>query len=817
MRGFERLRAAVHRPRPRFGGAAGRFSHAGWGGSPPQAPQEAALLTEMRDMMGRAFKEAVTQPYLLSLMVGSILLSVASFFTTFAGMLNFMPVWFITFCIVFAIQALLFVTAWKIGYAISDREPAPWFSIFVFLVCFATSVFFSWVALFETINDEELQARTRETRIHRAAEDTVSELHARALAERRERVEALLDSDVYTSWRDGVTAVADRAAAAREVIDAQFQQRARDAAARIATLEEERAALQQTKASATERVEAAKRELARLEEERPALAARVEQLRAERDTAREQVVLAEGRMKAEETGGSADRPAGRGPVWRQLRDQRNILAADAETKDRLFSQASADLQTINDTLDRHRAAVNSGEAASVAAPLAAIDQELNRLSEAKLADGADAGDRGLDSEVEALRANLAAFATKLELEPFNAAAAQCATLLEMMRANSELAPRAADLSCDRARMAEFMNPINVSVENLRTLERECVVGGENAQAVGKLNFAQAVDYGRNCISFSGLPANAVADLRGEIDRLVLEEDPNASRFVKTVNAFLGGEKLSYFALAIAAFIDLLVLFSGLIGAVTTRPRVSKYLRGQWDRNTEENVMRALSVDLAQREEDPQNIRTAKALLRYVDTPPADAPLPPKFIAEARLSLRDVPAESGLRDEVKSTAMTLKTVHMAVADPADPSVFYLKAGFLERLRKEVLEHQHRAPHTPAPALPRPPVALAAAVEAAPAAANNGSGEVAVYQRVDAPSNPEAVRMAEEAGRTASHPAQVLGANFDSAKAHQRVRATAKPLSEEDSEENINVDDTFDIFLKGINATAAKQANGMRRAS
>jgi hypothetical protein len=51
-----------------------------------------------------------------------------------------------------------------------------------------------------------------------------------------------------------------------------------------------------------------------------------------------------------------------------------------------------------------------------------------------------------------------------------------------------------------------------------------------------------------------------------MDRLEREESPLASPFTKTTNALLAGEKLAVFALFIAVSIDLLVLFSGLIGA-----------------------------------------------------------------------------------------------------------------------------------------------------------------------------------------------------------------------------------------------------------
>ncbi|MCI4662821.1 MAG: hypothetical protein MRY63_13500 [Neomegalonema sp.] len=640
---------------------------------------------EFSTMFGRALSQMREQPYLMALMIGSLLLSVASFFTTFNGMLNFMPVWLISFCITFAVQALLFVTSWRIGFTLANGEGRPWFTLLVFLICFGTSVFFSWVALFETINDEDLQARTRNTRIHRAVEDTVSELDARAMAVRRERVENLLDSEVYGQWRDSVNQVADQATNASELIEEDFKQKARVVSREIAELERQKASIRRDEAAAQTRVESNQRQLARLVESRPELVERVNRLRSELELAQELVVVQEGLMEAEEKGGASGKGTGRGPVWRDLRDKRNILAAERDTKQRLFDDVANELEARDKTIEDLRASIAAGGVGAADVQIAQLDQEVAQLR--SRISGNQGADVNLDAEVEKLRADLAAFATQLELEPFNAAAERCTQLLESLQSIPATRGAAASLSCDRAAMAEYMNPIGVAVSNVKALEAQCVSGGAQAKTVSALNFEQAVEYGRHCIGVSGLAARDVADLRGEIDRLVLEEDPKASRFVKTVNAFWGGEKLAYFALGIAAAIDLLVLFSGLIGAMSTSNSLLHHLGVRANKQKEETLRRLLR-GTSDGQAEKAALYANKAILDNVQA--INEPTRPDLRAQLNLTQID---NSAFRARAREIMLFFYKEDRTEPAPDNPEVFYIKDGVLDLLRQD-LDHATR---------------------------------------------------------------------------------------------------------------------------
>lgn len=597
---------------------------------------------------------ALSQPYLVALMLGSLLLSAASFFTTFAGMLHFMPIWAVTFCIVFAIQALLFVASWRIGFSLADRDTPPLFTGFVFLICLATSVFFSWVALFETINDPETQERTRVTRIHSAVEEAVGELTTRAAADRRAQYDALLDSDAYAAWGEAVNAATRLALDARGAIDAARDAESAALAARIQEAEAERKSLLRSEAATGERADAAEREIAQLEARRAEAISRVTALRAEAAAAGVAVERKQGEMDAEERGGAAGAGAGRGPIWRGLRDEREVLAAELDTKSRLLAAAQSDVADADRRLQDLRAEVAAARAGGRAAELGLVDARLTQLNaRVTAAGGRETND--LSGDVAALRADLSQFETRFDLAAFERAAARCDNLLDILRGEPSIAARSAGLSCERETLAPALNAVRASNAAVASLAARCAPGGAAAATISSLSFNDAVAYGRECAAISGLPSERLADLRAEIDRLVLEEDPNASQFVKTVNAWNGGDKLSHFALAIALFIDLLVLLSGLIGAVSVTSGMGRAFGRRFAKRDIDDARRALSI-----KRDPLAI--ANAILDTV-APSASKRYPGRVIIE------DVAPD--LRGGVRQFLLQQRSKGLVV-DAADPT-------------------------------------------------------------------------------------------------------------------------------------------------
>lgn len=601
-----------------------------------RAPVSGVVSSDVLEIWRAKLGKAMGQPYLVALMLGSMLLSAASFFTTFDGMLNFMPVWAVTFCIVFAIQALLFVASWRLGFALADRESPPLFSAFVFLICLATSVFFSWVSLFGAINDAETQKRTSATRMHRAVEETIVETQTRVETERRRLGEALLADQGYGGWTAHIDRVAQAALGARAALDAARDAEAARISARIQEIEGEKAALLKGAAGSKARSAAAEREVKRIEDARAGLIERIKTLRAEADAANIAVVRKQGEMDAEEHGGASGGGTGRGSVWRGLRDAKAVLEADLGAKRKLLEAAEARLAASDERAEALRIQIAEAQAGDGSAELGLVEARLAQMKER--IDAIQAGESSdVAAEIAAMRSDLTRFETGFDVALFDRAAARCEALLDTMKSVRATGEAASKLTCDRELVAGPLSLLRQTSEAATALAASCAPGGANARAVTDLAFKEGVAYGRQCVALSGLPAASLADLRGRIDRLVLEEDVKASAFVKTVNAWSDGDKMAYFALAIALFIDLLVLLSGLIGAVSVTSEMGRAFGRGFAKRDIENAKRALSLKAG----DPFAI--ARAILEIVE--PSDEK---RYIGEVTIEHAPPDLRGGVR-------------------------------------------------------------------------------------------------------------------------------------------------------------------------
>ncbi|MEM9725913.1 MAG: hypothetical protein AAF909_10670 [Pseudomonadota bacterium] len=643
--------------------------------APGARPARQSFLGIWREQIGKAAR----QPYLLALLIGSALLSAASFFTTFDGMLNFMPVWPVTFCIVFAIQALLFVASWRLGFAAADREAPPVFTAFVFLICLGTSVFFSWVSLFSAINDPATQARTAETRMHRAVEEAVVATQDRAEATRLRLGAALLDERAYVQWMAEIDAVARGAMGARETLDAAREAEADRLATQLREVAAEGAALRRATATSESRSEAARRRAEQLERSRPELVERVRALQEAADAAQIAMVRKEGEMNAEERGGVSGGGAGRGPVWRALRDEKAVLEAELETKERLLSTAADRLGETDAEIERLRIEIaatgvedaDSAKQGLLEARRAQLQERAERLSVGEAGDVA--------GEVAALRADLARFETSFDIAFFDAAAARCEILLDNLKSVGASQPGGAMLSCARDAIATPVAALRRAAEASAAVVAQCVVGGASAPVISEMTFADGVAHGRACAALSGLPASELTDVRAALDRLTLEEADDASAFVKTVNAWRDGDKLSYFALGIALFIDILVLLSGLIGAVSVTSEMGRAFGRGFAKRDIEDARRALSL----KSDDPFAI--ARTILNIVE-PTEDS----RHVGEVRIDAAPADLQGGVRQFLllqteKRLAERKKPKRGAPAPGGGALVFLVKKRVLAALR------------------------------------------------------------------------------------------------------------------------------------
>jgi hypothetical protein len=669
-------------------------------------------------------ERAATSPYLVLLLVTSIFLSIVSFYTTYDGMSDFLKYAVFAAFVTSAIQSLLFVTSWRLGFMFADKEPIAWVDVGVFTVCFLLSVFFSFASLFDVVFSKPQQELASLTRVHNGVAEAITTVGLKAKERRHELVEELLDSQEYDAWRRNVLAVADVAAESKGILAGVFAasyERQMEQVGRLARKKEQREATREMLEQETREDEAA---LVRIEERRDHLVGELAALGSRVDAQEMAIVEQQHLMDAEERGVGETGKGGRGPVWSRLaKEQQKLIAARDATANllRLKKQKRAELDGERVDL-LQRIALNKEQQSGLTAQMESASRNADQAFPDLEAFSTEAG-FDLDESVEALRSLLPEFARTLDLKPFNDAAELCSHMVNEMNAIEALQPKLQGLSCDRGGMLTWLNRINESAAADSNLGQDCLPGGENSKRVDELSFEQALSYGRYCLDLSGLPNEAIRGERREMDRLEREESPQASPFTKTTNALFSLEKLAIFALLIAVSIDLLVLFSGLIGARSFEAAV------------EEPVAPASPTD-------PPLVRTYKYLLSYAH---AQGNKIHGIRYDHRVRLADIES-----DEVRKVVQGFLNQNTAggnVLPEAAKGEYHLRHGFVEKVR-DLLETAEAKQVVPIRGLRDEGARQGAATSPPGPGAGLGSGWVA--EQLDAPDS-EFVGLSEEEHR------------------------------------------------------------------
>jgi len=651
--------------------------------------------TRASRLMGHVWEkhlgQALKSPYLVMLFLGSVLLSIVSFFTTFAGMLDFMPVWIFSAFITFAVQALLFVTSWRLGFMVAGKEPIAWLDTGVFVVCFCTSVFFSFSSLFNYIYNPELQAATTRTRIHNTVEETITELELQAKERRQQLVQELTGTNAYAEWRDNVLLVAQAAAGAKDRLQGIFAERYRRLQKQVSAAEKAVASTAARKGTIAQDIAEGQNALERREVKIPLLEQAIAKLGQQLSDADQLVIQKQAEMDAEEKGGGQDasRPRGRGPVWRKLSKEKDVLAANRNGIKEQLEHQRAQLDALLDQRSKLRRKLDEDKAlqATIDTEIAA-SAERARLARQQLDSSGSTENFNPSESANTLRGFLDEFSRDYELKPFDQAANLCTTLLLEMKKIPELASSIQKLTCDRGAMSAMMNPINDAATALGRLQSECVSGGEKANVVTDLPTADALAYARTCMNISGLPNAVIRPLRDEVDRVDREESDKASPFTKVTNALLSREKLAMFSLAIALVIDLLVLFSGLIGARSVRSMLGDYVNKTGQVGGDVAIDKAMDLDYEIYQSDTVAVRRYKMILSNANPESLDLN---GVHYSSRVDLGDLP-DHRAQMEVKNALAAFEGAGQGYVarDRNDPGVYYLRSGVLDYLRHRLID-------------------------------------------------------------------------------------------------------------------------------
>lgn len=625
-------------------------------------------------------ERALHSPYLLLLFIASVLLSIASFYTTYVGIIPFVQHEIFGFFITMAIQSLLFVVSWRLGFMFADKEPLALVDVGVFVVCFTLSVFFSFNSLFNVIFAAERQQEASLGRVRDGATEVVNRAERRLKTQLVDQFTALTESDRYRTWRGDVMAVADLAQRAGPDLRARVVEERNVQRREAERLASEASQLVGRQGGLDNEIATLERRLANLDATRPELAAGLPELQARVPQLEIAVTNKKAEMDAEEGGIGETGQSGRGPVWASLEKEQRILQAELRRMRELLAlkrSRLAEHDAQHAEVDRQLRATRE-LADNLTAEIAAARQR-SEAARAKLANFGTDG--GVEATVQALRDQMSRFEITEDLVHLDRTQSLCNQLYDTMAELERPPPGLTQRSCDLDLTATLVTPIRETRVALAELTRRCT--GQEAQSLHALPLEGALDTARACLEITKLPFRQLRDLRNELDRLEREEGPHASEFTQTTNALFAGEKDALFALVIAISIDLLVLFTGLIGAKSASATFAT---------------RVHEVDI----DDPPDIVAIKTLLKQVN---AFSGKLDGVRYEGKIDVSSI-GDARDRDLVEQVLVRNVPSGMVRASPEHPTLFHLRYGTLDQLEERLQRLQRLRKAAPAATTRRP---------------------------------------------------------------------------------------------------------------
>ncbi len=622
-----------------------------------------------KDLLDRA----KGSPYLLLLFIASVLLSIASFYTTFVGLTPFVAHWIFAFFITAAIQSLLFVVSWRLGFMLADKESVAKIDVGVFVVCFTLSVFFSFNSLFNVMFGEERQQEASLGRARDGAVEVVNDAEQRLKSQLDQELRAIQKGNAaanpYLRWREQINRAAELALQTGPDLRLLLEEQRAQAQQDLEQRQQQTVAIVAEKSALDDEMRRLRERLAAAEQTRGSMEELTE-LRAEVNRLKLAVKRKEAEMKNEEGGVGETGKSGRGPVWTGLKQQRDRLAAEL--------QIMQDELAGKEGLGRDLA----GQLSAAELRLASVEQEIdrakNRERESRLRlEGFGAGGT-VEETVQSLRDYPSRFETTADPANLEQAETLCNQLADNMRTLPEPPEDLYRLSCDRGPIQAKVAAVVASGQALAAVDAHCT--GADAQSLHELALVPALDRARECLDLTRLPFKRVRDLRDKLDRLQREEGPNASEFTRTTNALFAWEKDAMFALVIAISMDLLVLFTGLIGAKSAKASF----------NT-----RVLEVD----RRDAADVVAIKSLIKHLDA--HDEKIQGTRY-EGRIDLNDIPTARAR--ELVDQLLVRNAASGLVKPSNDPDVYFLRHGAIQQLEDQLVRLQQMGSQAPAAAQP-----------------------------------------------------------------------------------------------------------------
>lgn len=519
---------------------------------------------------------------MLGALLASVALSIVSFYTTWSGMRNFLPLemaWLGTF----GIQVLVFLLSWMVAYAIFHRRIGSAFAyLIVYVVAAFWSIIFSYANLYDQVSTPQSRTEDNARFARTFSAAGLSQIASVMDGDVRRLHKDLIESKEYSEWRQSAAGVIDQALRSSQAIEKGMKERKEAESRTIADLQARIQSSRSVTRSASDAVDRAKAEIQRLEPivktQRDALAPTMLELESLQQRAKN----IEADMKKEETsGGSIEvSGAGRGPIFRRLEADRKALdpilykkGQEVKTQTQILEAREAELKQARGLLDKANVDLARAEKDVTDA------EPEYKASRAKYS-AVFAEDAGRVEDIaKRYRDAIATFENDRTLVNMTGAQQVCQVLHDALRKIDGLAIKLDGLSCEPQGVATKLEALKSASEKRRVFSEKCGISDDDKQR--GVDFVKIATAFRDCIRLSGLTADreiggrfaTVRKLQDALDQEQAwrgegadEESRKRAQLAIYVNALTGDKSPQAIgALAVAIVIDLLVLLVAIAG------------------------------------------------------------------------------------------------------------------------------------------------------------------------------------------------------------------------------------------------------------
>lgn len=526
-----------------------------------------------------------------SAIVASIVLSVVSFLTTWSGLRAVDPTqaatpdqaiteglsgWdraeslAITLGLAFGIQALMLALAWIASRLLMVEHRKRWGLIaailFGYLAATTISVTFSYVDLFDRMFSAQKADWSAETMRERG--DIIVERLIEDLEDETQDARSSFSTQ-QAGFQAQLNILSDASSDQRQTILGKLDERRGELQAYRNEIGAARAEARSAAVSRDVRTQELEQSVSLFEEQVIQLTRNRNRTQSDYDVLEDESRALNDAKLLEERGAQESGLIGRGPQWRELDRQHDIVKANLEVVESRLNRLNRELENASEALLNSRqqlaiinSAVNDDE----------VDQALNASSDIRVT--------YLEEEIASLTAQADAldipqidFSSETisedQINQIETACTQIKSELMTAQASGEATGETAafdpdNIDCTSGGAFEAARNLSALQASVETVKADCRAGDSEDYAAAR--GSELLQYIRNeCINASALPARVKANYLEDIRRVALTRDPDAAPIAYSFVALQDREPQAMFSFLLALAADLLILLVSLFG------------------------------------------------------------------------------------------------------------------------------------------------------------------------------------------------------------------------------------------------------------